>query len=385
MQAPAPYNPPLTWRGQLWRILLATLIGGLIWLTVAPAQWRDSPALFWLDLGLGVLATGLALLRRRWPLPIALTLAVFGAVSALSSGAGLLAGVSLATRRVFWQIALVGVVSVAAGQLFPVIEPGVEETRWWVTLVFSVAFAVASLAWGMYIGSRRELLWTLRDKVQRVAAEQDLRVAQGRSNERARIAREMHDVLAHRISLITLHAGALAYRDDLSTKEIRETAELIQTKSHEALHDLRHVLGVLRSDHPDAPERPQPTFCDLGALILEAEQSGMSIAFHDGVRDAEAMPEQIGRTTYRIVQEGLTNARRHAPGTTVLISVTGSPDDGLDIRIRNPARSTGPAGTPGGGLGLIGLEERAALTGGRVYADRRGGTFQLHGWLPWRS
>jgi signal transduction histidine kinase len=352
VQLPVPYNPPLTRRGQLWRILLATLIGGLIWLTVAPAQLRESPTLFWLDLALGVLATGLVLFRRRWPLAIAVILACFGAVSALASGAGLLSGVSLATRRVYWQIALVGVVSVGAGQLFPLIQPSTPEDPWWVTLAFGIAFTIAALAWGMYLGSRRELLWTLREQVRRTAAEQELRVAQGRSTERARIAREMHDVLAHRISLITLHAGALAYREDLSSAQIRETAELIQTKSHEALHDLRHVLGVLRSDNPDALDQPQPTMQDLGSLVLEAEQSGMSVVFQDDVHDADAMPEQIGRTAYRIVQEGLTNAHKHAPGTTVLVSLTGSPEVGLDIRIRNPARSATPSSTPGAGLGL---------------------------------
>ncbi len=145
------------------------------------------------------------------------------------------------------------------------------------------------------------------------------------------------------------------------------------------------MLGVLRSDNPDALDQPQPTMQDLGSLVLEAEQSGMSVVFQDDVHDADAMPEQIGRTAYRIVQEGLTNARKHAPGTTVLVSLTGSPEVGLDIRIRNPARSATPSSTPGAGLGLIGLDERAMLAGGRVYADRSGGTFQLTGWLPWTT
>ena len=107
-------------------------------------------------------------------------------------------------------------------------------------------FAIAMLAVGAYIGSRRELLWTLRDRAERAEDEQALRVEQGRLNERHRIAREMHDVLAHRISLIAMHAGALAYRTDLTAEEMHETAELIQAKSHEALTDLRQVLGVLR-------------------------------------------------------------------------------------------------------------------------------------------
>jgi signal transduction histidine kinase len=197
----------------------------------------------------------------------------------------------------------------------------------------------------------------------------------------------MHDVLAHRISLITMHAGALAYRTDLTADEMRETAGLIQTKSHEALTDLRQVLGVLRDDdHPALLDRPQPTFEDLHALVGEAEASGMHVQYDERVRDAAAMPERVGRTTYRIVQEGLTNARKHAPGVTVLVDVDGSCEDGVSIRIRNPARSVlVPAGlpTPGAGLGLVGLGERAKLAGGRLETRREGGIFELTGWLPW--
>ena len=100
----------------------------------------------------------------------------------------------------------------------------------------------------MYIGSRRELLWTLRNRAETAEAEQELRVSQARSNERARIAREMHDVLAHRISQISMHAGALSFRDDLTADEMRDSAAVIQEKAHEALTDLRGVLGVLRDD-----------------------------------------------------------------------------------------------------------------------------------------
>jgi len=299
---------------------------------------------------------------------------------------------------VVWQIVVVAVAGIAAGQVFPLAQPQMAGESWWVTLAFGVTFTVAMLVWGLYIGSRRELLWTLRDQVHRAESQQDLRVAQGRSNERARIAREMHDVLAHRISLITMHAGALAYRTDLSAEQVRETAELIQAKSHEALADLRQVLGLLRSDQPDLRDRPQPTFGDLGSLILEAEESGMSVRYDDSVRLAPDVPEQVGRTAYRIVQEGLTNARKHAAGATVLVRVTGSPDDGVDIRIRNPARTHGGAtpgissgqavrmsatAMPGAGLGLVGLGERALLSGGRLETVCNGGMFELHGWLPW--
>jgi signal transduction histidine kinase len=213
-------------------------------------------------------------------------------------------------------------------------------------------------------------------------------VEQGRSNERERIAREMHDVLAHRISLITMHAGALTYRTDLTADQMRETAELIQTKSHEALSDLRQVLGVLRGDELVAGrhELPQPTFEDLSALVLEAQIAGMRVRYDVQVLDPAAMPEQVGRTTYRIVQEGLTNARKHAPGVAVLVSLTGSRANGVDITIRNPARSQHANGndtTPGAGLGLVGLVERAKLAGGHLDTRRDAGSFELHGWLPW--
>ena len=112
----------------------------------------------------------------------------------------------------------------------------------------------------------------------------------------------------------------------------------------------------------------------------------MHVQYDERVRDAAAMPERVGRTTYRIVQEGLTNARKHAPGVTVLVDVDGSCEDGVSIRIRNPARSVlVPAGlpTPGAGLGLVGLGERAKLAGGRLETRREGGIFELTGWLPW--
>ncbi len=165
----------------------------------------------------------------------------------------------------------------------------------------------------MYIGSRRELLATLRERAVTAEAEQAARVAQARTAERGRIAREMHDVLAHRISLVTMHAGALTYREDLTAEEMRATAAVIQESSHQALVELRDVLGILRDDPGDSsPERPQPSAVDVPALLDEARASGMRIETEDLVA-LDGIPETIGRTLYRVVQESLTNARKHAP------------------------------------------------------------------------
>lgn len=387
MQEPAPeqYNPPRTWLRESWRFGLALLISGLLWLTVAEVQWDQARFLFWLDLAAGMTAFGLVAFRRRWPLTVALLTTALGAFSATAAGPGTLAAVSLATRRQLGRIVLVGVVSVVAGQLFPEISPQPQGSVWWVTLAVGIAFTIAVLSFGMYVGSRRELLWTLRQRAEQAEAQQELRAEQARVHERTRIAREMHDVLAHRISLVAMHAGALAYRTDLTPEEVQSTAELIQAKAHEALTDLRQVLGVLREADPDSWARPQPTFSDLRALIEEAEQSGMHVKYVDAVLDAREMPEQVGRTTYRIVQEGLTNARKHAPGAAVLVSVGGSPDEGVDINVRNPARAGDATVTPGAGLGLVGLAERTMLAGGRLESRRWNGSFELHGWLPWTT
>ena len=279
-----------------------------------------------------------------------------------------------------------GVVSVVAAQGYSDIQPLRTNDPVWLTVLLNVTITVAMLGWGMYIGSRRELLWTLRERAERAEAEQELRVDNARSHERARIAREMHDVLAHRISQVSMHAGALAYREDLSPDEIRASAGVIQAKANEALNDLRAVLGVLRA--PDTGElvgRPQPTYDDLPALIEESREGGMHIEFTDLLEAEPAMPVAVGRTVYRIVQEGLTNARKHAPGAMVRIQLSGSPDDGVDLLLRNSVGFASAPAAPGSGLGLIGLSERAQLRGGRLEHRKDGSTFVLHGWIPWAA
>ena len=124
------------------------------------------------------------------------------------------------------------------------------------------------LATGMYIGARRELVASLHDRAERAEREQALRVEQAQANERARIAREMHDVLAHRMSLVAMHAGALAYRTDLSPEQTRHAAEVIQANAHRALADLREVLGLLREApiwprRATGPSGPSRRCCDV--------------------------------------------------------------------------------------------------------------------------
>jgi signal transduction histidine kinase len=350
-----------------------------------PTAWRESHWLVVADAVLGAASFVLVFFRRRYPMTVATLITVAGVVSATASGPGVLAAVSLATRRVWWQLAVVGLLNVAVGVTYDQIVPS-DNGPWWVNLVVVTAITVAVLGWGAYMGSRRELMWTFKNRAERAEAEQELRAAQARANERARIAREMHDVLAHRISQVSMHAGALAFRTDLDADQMRASATIIQDTAHEALADLRSVLGVLRDPETGLPlEPPQPTYADLTSLVESVRAAGLQVTYEDelGATAAE-LPEVIGRTLYRIVQEGMTNAARHAPGCTLHIGVHGSPEDGVTVELRNPL-GVRTGSTPGAGLGLVGLTERTELRGGRLEGRREEGSWVLRGWIPWAA
>ncbi|TNM37471.1 histidine kinase [Nocardioides albidus] len=395
MDQAADYQPRLRWYSQLWRYLLALAIGLLVWSPVFDDQLDRQPVLFWIDLGLGLVTFVLAAFRRRWPLTIAVLCLLAAPFSSLSAGPSTLAVVSLATRRQWWQVIAVGVLNVTLSAAYYALQPIEDTDPWWLTMTFTVAVATAMLAWGMFIGSRRELIWTLRQRAETAEAERDLRAVQARTTERARIAREMHDVLAHRISQISMHAGALTFREDLSADQMRSSLAVIQAKAHEALTDLREVLGVLRdvdgSDAAGPLTGPQPTYADLTALVADARAAGATIEYDDVLVDGGELPDVVGRTVYRIVQEGITNATKHAPAATLRIRIGGSPDDGVEVVLMN-AVGFGPSRTPGAGLGLVGLTERAELRGGTLshgiaHSKAAGAVDQFHlrAWLPWAA
>lgn len=205
---------------------------------------------------------------------------------------------------------------------------------------------------------------------------------QARLAERAAIAREMHDVLAHRISLLTMLAGGLAHRTDLSAEETRTTALAIQENAHQSLAELRAVLGGLRTEN--APEAPQPTLDDLDALFEEVRGAGQRVEVVEDLSDRERLPSQVGRHAYRIVQEALTNARKHAPGGVVDLRLSGAPGEGLHITARNSDPRLPPP-RDGGGLGLVGLEERIRMAGGSLRHGADNGVFVLDARLPWEA
>ena len=376
------YQPRLGVWSHVWRYTLTIAIGAVAWWELAGWQWANDRAWFVTDLALGLTGLVLVAWRRRAPVTVALITNLATVISASAGGPATLALISLATRRRWREIIPVSVIGLGAGLAFDRFNP-VSDEPWPVTVPVIVALIAVTVGWGMYIGSRRELLATLRLRAVTAESEQAARVAQARTAERTRIAREMHDVLAHRISMVTMHAGALSYRDDLTPEQVRETAGIIQENSHQALVELRQVLGVLREDPGDAdPERPQPSAVDLAGLVDSARDAGMKVSADLGPVDS--IPDLLGRTAYRVVQEGLTNARKHAPDTLVTVALAGGPDDGLTIAVRNPIRVGSSLDVPTSGLGLMGLAERATLAGGQL---RHGVTsnheFALTVWLPW--
>ena len=320
--------------------------------------------------------------RRRWPLGVGLAVV---AVQVVSPAAGVPGVVSLYTVAAYrrWQLAfLVAAAQVALLPLARAIHPGgVSPAVYYLGGTFGPAVVVA---WGMF---RRTRLQAQRERARRADAEEQLRIEQVRYGERTRIAREMHDVLAHRISLLSLHAGVLEFRPDAPPEEVARAAAVIRASAHQALEDLRVVIGVLR-DGPDGPgpEPPQPTLAALPGLLEESRAAGMRIQAEVGLPDLAAVPDAIGRHALRIVQEALTNARKHATAAPVELRLDGAPGHGLTIEVRNPvpALATAEPKIPGTGAGLLGLAERATLSGGRFeHGLDEHGQFRLHAWLPW--
>jgi signal transduction histidine kinase len=378
----AETQPELTWASHAWRLAACAAYSAVVWSSVAETEWQDYRHFFFIELVLGLMAFLLVGFRRRAPVPVALAIAGFSAFSGVASGPGTLAAVSVATRRDYREVLLIGSANVVATQVWLTIAP-IKDQEYLVTTLVNLAVNVGVMGWGLYIGSRRELLWSLRSRAERAELEQELRMSQARSNERARIAREMHDVVAHRITQVSMQAGALAFRDDLDGDRLRDGLNQIHAQANNALHELRDVLGVLREDDPGpATARPQPTYDDIAALVAEARSLGLGIDFSDDVDTRHHVPAATGRTVYRIVQEGITNVRKHAPGSRLAITASGDQRAGITVRLTNPLSVRGTA-APGAGLGLIGLRERTGLRGGRLDQRTEDETFVLEAWLPW--
>ncbi|MFE4449280.1 sensor histidine kinase [Streptomyces sp. NPDC056796] len=372
---------------QTWRLTVAAVVSLPIWLSTL-ALMRNQPGGpgTWPLVGDPLVALAcltVLLWRRRWPLTVALTVTVASTVSALATGAALLALCSVSTRRRPVEIGAVVLAYVTASQLAVGVYPvqGADEALWWVQIVVPALTAGIAVAAGAAVGARRVEVRSLRDRAESAEREQSARADRARALERNRIAREMHDVLAHRISLVAMQAGVLDHRGDLSADENRVLVRGIAEGSHQALEELREVLGVLRAD-PGRPEPPQPSLARIPELVADARTSGLDVRLTDAV--AGTPPDSIGRTCYRIVQEALTNAAKHAPGAVVRVTLDGTAGGGLDIGVRNGPAPLRTARPPASGFGLLGVVERITLAGGELdHHPTPEGGYVLTARLPW--
>jgi signal transduction histidine kinase len=235
-------------------------------------------------------------------------------------------------------------------------------------------------ALGAWARTRAELLAALTERAERAESERELLAREAVLSERTRIAREMHDAVGHRVSLMVLQAGAIemAAADE---DRVQQLAGQVQTAGRQALDELRQMVGVLRAEDVDeaAPLGPQPGLADLPTLVDQSREAGMLVEVSTSVVEVDPV---VGRAAYRIVQEALTNAGKHAPGAAVRVCVEQREGE-LVVRVLNGPSSAPAGGAPGGGYGLVGLAERVRILGGRLTTGPRlDGGFEVEAVLP---
>lgn len=368
------------------------LLASLLWfVSPAPEQW----GLVVVNVVAVVAAAFSMRWRRRHPVLIAVAMnvlfPVFPSLWPMASWAYL----SLCTHR-RWPATLgVGVVAVVASvvetynanKLSVTIESPNQpvDVSKGMLLIAAIAFAVLTngllAAIGSYVGARRQEAKAMAERIAYAERERDLVERESRAQERNRIAREMHDVLAHKLTLVSMHAGALAYRDDLSREETKAAAQTIQESSRQALAELRLILGQLRQMEDGVVAAPMPTLEDVTSLVQEHRAAGSTVRL---ASDLDGEPSStVSRQAYRVVQECLTNAAKHAPGVPVDVAISGNAVDGLSLRVANKLNLFQHR-AEGSRLGLIGLDERVETVGGTFHSgESDAGEFVVEVWMPW--
>ncbi|MEV8636451.1 histidine kinase [Streptosporangium sp. NPDC051023] len=370
-------------RATLADVTSAVVIGGLgasAFFAEAASHPAQSPVsrAAWIA-GAAQLVTGLALVaRRRAPIAVVMLCAVLCAftVPLATPFATYAAAVHGRGRGRDWSAVIF------LSLLFA--RPWTRPGSLWDILLSAVTTSLVGIApalFGMWRASRQRLLQALADRAERAEREQELMAEQARSEERARLAGEMHDVITHRVSLMVLRAGAL--RTVARDEAVREAAEELRQVGCQALEELRDLVGVLRSEKTFGSARTaEPVVLDLSGLVSESRAAGIEIELRtDG--EPLATPPVIARTAYRVVQEALTNVHKHAPGARVAVRV-GYTGGLLRVSVRNGApEGVGPISLGEGGTGLSGLRQRVELVHGSFTAESSGeGGFEVTVSLP---
>ncbi|WP_116209084.1 sensor histidine kinase [Streptomyces olivoreticuli] len=247
----------------------------------------------------------------------------------------------------------------------------------------AMAFVVAPVIVGAYLRTRHVRIVSLSEYTDRLEREQQLLAEAAQAEERTRIAREMHDVVAHRITHVVVHAGALELGADKGAEWVTKRAELIRTSGTQALDELRGILGFLQPsghDYESAPLEP-PEVRALERLVDGTRATGTQVNL-SREESATTVPTALRATAYRVVQEALTNAVKHAPGAPITVEVCYPPGT-LLIRVTNGPTATPARAIPGGGNGLAGLRRRVREHGGTfTTGPTTEGGFHVEAQLP---
>lgn len=352
---------------------------------------------------LGVVAGGSLVLRRRWPaVPVLVTLVampgMLGVLLLVVSLYTLAATWEWPTRR--WRVVALSALAFAetvAVMMVSMLTPGdtaVEQPPLWgqvlIAVLVSVGLTVPPVVTGLYVGARRRLIDSLKDRAHGLETELDLlaeqaqeRARRARLEERTRIAREMHDVVAHRVSLMVVHAGALERIVAKDPEKAAQSAKLMGEVGRQALNELREILGVLRMDDERQPE--PDSLAGLPRLVDQSRAAGMAVTLTvSGSR--QEFTGEAEQTAYRVVQEGLTNAHKHAGGARVSVLLAYAPN-GVRVSVVNacPGGGGGAAKLPSGGNGLVGMRERVIALGGTFSSGPEAdGGFRVEAVLPSR-
>jgi signal transduction histidine kinase len=362
------------WEGKRWVVAFDILVAA--GLTVLPFLEDKGPTLKWTSVLVSLVVFGGFVVRRRFPL---VAVAITPVAMAFPSLQIMVAAYTVASRKgLRWQALVSAVYCSAVVVVWPV--PRREAYSWPEAFAACVLFVGAPMLLGLWVYQRRALLQALRDRADQAEREQDLRAERVVTAERRRIAREMHDVVAHRVSAIALQSGALTMTaPDEHTEQV---AEVIRRTSTTALTELREILQVLRDEQPGEPGHVAPALSAVPVLVDDARATGLDVELELPDPVPDPAPATC-RAAYRVVQEALTNAAKHAPGQRVSIAITVDADV-LAVEATNP-RGAAEADVPGSGYGLMGMRERVSLADGTLEAGWVGNQFRIRAVLPMKA
>jgi signal transduction histidine kinase len=327
----------------------------------------------------GVLSVAALLVRRRWPfatLAAVLAIAVAAPVDAqfiLPLGVALYTIGSLRS----WEAAIAGSGLVIGTGLVYILAGG-HGLRYDDLVSTALACAVAS-GIGLYVGNRRERIESLQERAERLDRERDLLAERAVAEERVRIAQELHDVVAHNVSLIVVQAQALGAT--LDDPRVRSATDGIADLGRATMAEMHRTLKLLRADDAAADRAPQPGLGDLEPLLARARASGVPVDLAVA-GTPRPLPQSIDLSAFRIVQEALTNVVKHADRAHTVVTL-GWGEEALELTVRDDGQ-TAAASDLRGGHGLVGMRERTALFGGTLAAGPCAGRgYEVRATLPY--